>query len=137
RATRVEGLSPDAQRWAELRQRLRMLLADGMREDEIAAALGLAVSTFHRHLARVRKPPSRRVIAAAAALLAVSRETPGEQAGRLSNAQRERLAFLAEHGAPDIRREAHVTHAELDQALAGEVVGAEVVGRLTALLTTG
>jgi hypothetical protein len=52
-------------------------------------------------------------------------------------AQRERLAFLATHQPSEIRREAHVTPAELEQAIAGEAVGTEIVGRLATVLTSG
>jgi hypothetical protein len=121
-------------RWAELRPRLRACLARGVSEPKLAAACGIAPSTLHRALTGVRRGPSAAIIARATAWLA-AHAAGNESADRLSVEQRERLAFLAAHESPEIRREVHVTRAQLEQAVAGEILEPEILGRLTVLLS--
>jgi transcriptional regulator with XRE-family HTH domain len=137
-AQRAEAPSPANSQWAELRPRLRACMARGVSEQELAAALGIAPSTLHRALTGVRRGPSAAVMARATAWLAAqdSQRTPGnESPDRLSTEQRERLAFLAQHDQSEIRREAHVTRAQLEQAVAGEALDPAVVLRLVDLLS--
>jgi hypothetical protein len=128
-------------RWAELRPRLRAQLAGGVPEQEIAAALGIATTTLHRLMTRARRGASAAVIARATAWLAAHETdvspgtTENASADRLSTEQRERLAFLAQHDQSEIRREAHVTRAQLEQAVAGEALDPAVVLRLSDLLS--
>jgi hypothetical protein len=105
----------------------------------MADGLGIAPSTLHRILTGVRRGPSPRIVAQAAAWLSaheaddISRGNASEQAARLSTEQRERLAFLAQHQ-PEIRRDAHVSRAELEAAIAGEALEPAVIVRLSGLL---
>src|SRR5262249_9800048 len=57
-AKQAEGSSRrDNDPWEEPRIRLRAAIERGIPETEIAASLGLAPASLHRHLSRVRKPP--------------------------------------------------------------------------------
>ena len=122
----------DPARWAELRPQLqaRLRTPDDLRAT--APALGIGATSLRRVLQGQRRPGAG-VVAKAAEWLARQAQPPD----RLSIEQRERLAFLAEHEPAEIRREAHVTRTELEQAIAGEVVGAEIVARLRDYLTAG
>jgi hypothetical protein len=96
---------------------------------------------LHRILTEVRRGPSPRIVAQAAAWLSaheaddISRGNASEQAARLSTKEREKLAFLAEHQQPEIRRDAHVSRAELEAAIAGEALAPAVIVRLSGLLS--
>jgi hypothetical protein len=139
--------SISATAWAELRPQLRALVDRGeVTLEAIAIAINLSPTTLSRALAPAHRGPGRAAVARLAAWLAEhdadeislgagnSVDDDAPVSDRLSQTQRDRLAFVAEHSFAEIRRATHVSRDELDLAIAGEIVDPAVVTRLADFL---